>query len=109
MSPEFLILELLYWMRKHNLVPKKFHRDDRFLNPFTKKISCHDQMTDHQRAYSLWIPTRRGLRDLVPSLEMESVGAMVIAKDGLMIGAGPGESEALLSLMNDRRKALAAC
>jgi len=104
MSPEYLILELLYWMRKHGFTPRKYRRDDRFLNPFTKKIATRDQLSEHQLRYALWIPNAHGLKDQLPALEVERVGAMTMARSGERLGAGPGEGEALLSLLNDMRK-----
>lgn len=101
-------IELLYWMRDQGLTPHQPRHQDVLLNPFTRRTSTHRQMTPHQRRYSLWVPTHQGMKNRLPNLRMEYACGMHIASAGEHVGAGPGESEALLSLAHSMRRELQA-
>lgn len=105
MNPEYRVLDLLYWMRGEGLGPTNFDKTDRFLNPFTKRIATKVQLKAHQVRYSLWIPTVDGLKHAFPDIKVEEVGGMRLITANGRLGAGPGESEAMLSLMHDMRQA----
>lgn len=100
MNYERGILDLLYWMRACGVTPKYYRRSDRFLNPFTRKIVPRRQLNQKQLSYVLWIPTQRGLRDQFPNLKTEEIAGVVVATNDDAIGVGPGEAEALLSMLN---------
>lgn len=99
------VIDLLRWMKEKGLAPIKPARHDRFLNPFTRRISHRKNLAAHQLEVSLWIPDLRGMRQLIPAIEMEKVRGTILASAHGFCGAGPGESEALLSLVNDFRRA----
>jgi len=104
MSVEQKIVDLLYYIREAFPAPRT-HRHDRYLNPFTRRIQVRSRMQKHQLAHALWIPTVRGLKRALPGLRMEMCRGTVIVSVPGYLGAGCGESEALLSLVNDIRRA----
>lgn len=105
MNAEYRVLDLLYWMRGEGLNPVNYDGSDRFLNPFTKRIATKMQLKAHQLRYSLWIPTVEGLKHLYPDIQVEEVGNMRLITANGRLGAGPGESEAVLSLLHNMRQA----
>jgi hypothetical protein len=107
MNIEREFLNLLYWIREIGLTPKKVSRHDRFLNPFTNKVAPNHRLSENQRRHSLWVPTLDGIRRILPRLKHEICGHMhIITDERGYVGAGPGETEALLSLLNNVRTAL---
>lgn len=105
MSVESRIIDLLYWMMATGFRPVKFCRKDRFLNPITKRIRLLNQLNESQVNYNLWIPTVDGLKHVLPGLTIEEVDGLKLVTYNGRIGAGTGESEAILSLLNDMRAA----
>jgi len=105
MSVEQKFIELLSYMKDRGLVPERYSPMDRFLNPFTRRIARGHQVKPHQREHVLWIPTAKGIRVHFPDLKLENCRGTIIAttKSG-DLGAGVGEAEAILSLVNDRRR-----
>jgi hypothetical protein len=105
MSVEQKFIELLSYMRDRGIVPDRFNAMDRFLNPFTRRIARGYQLKPHQRAHVLWIPTEKGIKPHFPDIKLESCRGTIIAttKSGFL-GAGVGESEAILSLVQDHRR-----
>lgn len=104
-TPEQGILELLYWMRSEGLLPEKYAGSDRFLDPFTRRLTTKIQLKAHQIKYFLWIPTVEGLKHFFPDIKMERVGDLDLITAAGYLGAGPGENEAMLSLINNIKQA----
>lgn len=105
MNIENRILELLYWVQGEGLTPINFNGNDRFLNPITKRIATKTCLKSHQLSNNLWIPTVKGLKRFYPDIQLEKVGGMCLVTANGKLGAGLGESEAMLSLLNDIRQA----
>lgn len=103
MGPEELIMDLLYWMKGEGLRPTFYRRNDRILNPYTRKISGSRFIGSHQKKIGLWIPTFRGLKPKLPDLRMSKNSDLYFATSAGEYGTGFGESEALLSLMQALR------
>lgn len=108
MGTEARIIELLYWIRDRGLIPRRPVRGDRFLCPITRRISTFQQLQPHQTRTALWIPTVQGLKDKGIHMETEDLGQLTVVKTHRYLGAGPGEAEAVLSLLNRVRIAQAA-
>jgi hypothetical protein len=102
-SAEQHLIDLLRWIHEANLAPSRPGRRDQFLNPFTKRITRFSRLARHQRRYVLWIPNARGLRPRFPDLKLEAVEGLTIVTAEGGLGAGTGEPEALLSLLNHLR------
>jgi len=101
MSIEAQIIDLLYWTR--NLLRPEGKPYDRYLNPFTNKLARKDQMRQHQVDRSLWIPTLEGVAPKMPGIQRGEVEGFTVFTYEDHFGAGVGESEALLSLLQDVR------
>jgi hypothetical protein len=101
-------IDLLTWIKERNLEPRVPSRNDRYLCLFTKKMIPFDRLKPHQRRTSLWIPTARGLNQRGFRVETRNLGHLVVAKSHRFMGAGAGESEAVLSLLNRIRLARAS-
>jgi hypothetical protein len=108
MSVEQKTIELLYWVKDLGLTPKKPRRSDRFLNPYTSRIVAYSPKRHRQLEHLLWIPTEQGVRAHLPYVKVEKIATLTTARAGRWVGAGPGESEALLSLFNIFRGELTA-
>jgi len=88
------------------LTPKNPTRSDRFLNPYTRRIVHYTLRRRRQlEEHCLWLPTAEGVREYLP-IEIEQVSGLTIAQVGRWLGAGPGESEAILSLFHFLRTEL---
>lgn len=108
MSPQNNIIELLYWIRARGFQPRTPRAKDRFLCPMTNRISQYRDLQEHQRRFALWIPSVKGLKKLGLAPKMTPIGTIMTAKVNRFEGAGPGEEEALLSLMQNMRNTRAA-
>lgn len=106
MNIEQKFLDLLYWIRDLGLTPEHPRRTDRFLNPYTKRITTYDPKKRHQLRHLLWLPNEAGVRAHLPSVKVEPAAGLTTARVGRWVGAGAGESEALLSLLNLLRQEL---
>lgn len=108
LTPESKVIDLLAWAKDHGLQPSNPRKDDLFLEPFSKRIVKFRDLKPHQHRTAYWIPNRRGLAQLGLSTTMTKVKDMVVMQGRNLIGAGVGESEAALSLVNQMRKTLHA-
>lgn len=107
MQPEAQIIDLLEWARDHGIKPRTEKPKDLFLEPFSKRLMFRKDLKPHQRRYALYIPGRRTLRDLGMRTESVKMHSCVLLRGGPLTGAGVGEHEAALSLVNQMRLALA--
>lgn len=98
------VIELLYWMRDAGMTPVSPHQNHRHLNPLTRKIHRYSRLSENQKRYALWLPTADGLKHVMPDLTIDIIGTMHIAQSDTYVGAGIGESEAILSLVHDMRR-----
>lgn len=102
MSAQDKVIDLLHWMKEKGLVPTDSCRGERFINVFTQRIERHRKRPT-RTSHLLWIPSEKGIRNHLPDLEIADCDGLTIARSGNHIGAGPGESEAILSLVNRMR------
>jgi hypothetical protein len=106
MNDERQMLDLLYWFKALGLTPKHPRRSDRFLNPYTNRIVSYNPTRRFQLKHLLWLPTAAGIRKHLPYVRVEELKDLTTAKAGNWVGAGPGESEAILSLFHTLRTEL---
>lgn len=95
--------DLLHWTKDQGLTPQSYGEEDRFLNPFTRKIRRKKDMHQGHLASALWIPTLKALKQMFPGLKVGSLNGMLLLETGSYIGVGQGEAEASLSLLNSIR------
>lgn len=104
MTAEVKIIELLTWAKKRKLAPEGIRPDDVYLCPVTQKLFVGRALRAHQRRTALWIPNQRGLAQIGIRTKLKKVGHMVTMKAGPFEGAGVGEPEAALSMVNQIMK-----
>jgi len=109
-KPEIVenFIDLLSWVKERNLAPEVPANSDLFVCPFTRKMSRYRNLKPHQRRTALWIPTAKGLNRQGFRVRMKNLGHLVMAESHKFQGAGPGEHEAMLSLLNRVRLAKAS-
>jgi len=107
------ILELLVWVKESGLWPESFGAKDLFINPTIGKISFYGQLLPHQKAISLWIPSKEKLSSILKARGLNNLQvtelegfyfAHVDSREGAMSGFGVGRREALLSLLHHLRR-----
>jgi len=107
LTPETLIMDLLAWAKTHGFEPKTPRQDDHYLEPFTGRIFHWRDLKPHQRPRAYWIPTQRGLKDLGLRTRKTTHQDFTILEGKFLVGAGEGEREAALSILNQMRTVLA--
>lgn len=95
------IIDLLTWVKERGLSEET----ERWLCPFTKRIKQRSQMRPHQSRTALSIPTPHSLRSRGMNVEIEDLGELKLARSHRFLGAGPGEAEAVLSMLHQLRHA----
>lgn len=108
MSIEQKTIDLLTWIKERGFGPKYPKPTDRCLCPITNRLSTYGQLRPHQRRIALWIPTVEGLTQAGIAVTKTSFGKLLMVQTDRFSGFGPGESEAVLSLLNRVRTAQAA-
>lgn len=98
------VIDLLQWVKDVGFEPTHHNILDRHVNPFTNRLGYYGSLPQSRYKYMLWVPSSRGLRGVLPNLKLETINGMVVATAGPYMGAGVGESEALISLMQDLRQ-----
>ena len=93
------IIDLLTWVKERGLSEET----ERWLCPFTRRIRQRAQMKSHQVRTALPIPTLSSLRSRGMCVSLEDVGELKLARSHRFLGAGVGESEALLSMLHQLR------
>jgi len=97
MSEQKKIIDLLKWVNKR-FSKRQPMVNDRWLNPITLQIEANRNYNN------LWIPNVEGLRALgVELAEVDLQGLKLLEVNGLF-GAGVGDEEATLSVLNQVRK-----
>lgn len=108
MTAEAKIIELLGWMQRHGMSPKAIEEGDRYLCPVTNKIVRGRSLNAYQRRKAFWIPTQKGLERVGLKVEKGRAGPLTTISLGPFFGAGCGEEEAALSMIQQIRVKLAA-
>lgn len=108
MTTETKIFELLDWVKSHGMAPAQVQAGDRYLCSVTRRIMLGSKLNNYQKRTAYWLPTRDGLKKLGVILEEGKIGQLTTMKMGPFFGAGCGESEAVLSALNQVKEKLAA-
>lgn len=112
MNIQIEFINLLHSLKSKGLFPKKPSSDEKYLNPFDRKVYRSCNLSVEQRNRFLWIPSEKGLKGLgldIDSFEMEGLRIMELRiEKSSFQGAGPNVTEALLSLLKQVVKLEAA-
>lgn len=105
LAPENKIVDLLEWAARHGFKPRRPGRNDLFLLPdgavFT--VKRHRELEPHQHRAAYWLPDMRGLASLGLPVRKLNVKGLTVLKVLNFMGAGEGEHEAALSVVNQMR------
>lgn len=103
-TPEAQVIDLLAWAKAHGIEPKEPSPNDIYLEFFSQRLIRHRDLQPHQKRTAYWIPNRAGLRRLGLDTRMAKIQGLTVVKAAHLTGAGEGEVEASLSLINQIRR-----
>jgi hypothetical protein len=103
LTPENKIIDLLEWATRHGFIPDRPARNDLYLEVASRRIVRHRDLQPHQRRSSYWIPNIRGLKRLGLPVRKSRISDMIVVEALNFTGAGLGEHEAALSMVNHMR------
>jgi hypothetical protein len=107
-NPEYRIIELLHWAKNQGIFPRRVRKADTYLCPISRRLVQGQALRQPQDA--LWVPNEKGLKELGLKVQKGKIGPLTTMSSGDFMGAGPGEGEAALSLIQEMRSRLAtAC
>jgi hypothetical protein len=104
MTAQHKVIELLEWAKSHGLEPSRPSGSDLMLCPIRHQLIRARNLSMHIRQHAYWIPTRKGLKELGLPTKKEKIAGLVVLRSRHLTGAGPGEHEAALSLLNNLRQ-----
>ncbi len=103
LTPETKIIELLEWAARHGFNPVRPRRNDLFLEMASRRLVRYRDLQPHQLRGAYWIPNQKGLQRLGLKITTAKVAGLTVLRSSNFIGAGPGEHEAALSMVNHMR------
>jgi len=108
MNTEQKIMDLLAWVKARGFPPEEIQKNDLYLCPITKRMLRGRCLNKWQREHAFWIPNRAGIERHGFKVDMSYIGGCIVEMKLKTVqpfqGAGVGESEAAMSLLNNIRR-----